>query len=327
MSPVDIICSLEKYVVDFIISLLDEKKKKILSKGKIIDITRLFYIIQIVLINIKNNIYTTLRQIFYINPKLFITQRNSNKIIGKLTKIIKKSREQINIYNAPKGIIRGNILLKEKKTSNWIDCMNVFELRGHLISPFGVENINISSGVQYILIIEKETIFYKLLQSNYISTYGPTILITAKGFPDINTRQLLFEIQKRHRGLKIFCLTDYDVYGLSIACTYASKNESKIYYVDDMSIENLDWLILFTPEEGIKKNVIKNTDLTKLTLKDIRILDNICAKLKNNNKYSSAERNNWIENISNMKKFGVKYEIDAINDIEKHINNRIKELL
>ncbi|SOV23716.1 meiotic recombination protein SPO11, putative [Plasmodium sp. DRC-Itaito] len=327
MSPVDIICSLENYVVDFIISLLDEKKKKILSKGKIIDITRLFYIIQIVLINIKNNIYTTLRQIFYINPKLFITQRNSNKIIGKLTKIIKKSREQINIYNAPKGIIRGNILLKEKKTSNWIDCMNVFELRGHLISPFGVENINISSGVQYILIIEKETIFYKLLQSNYISTYGPTILITAKGFPDINTRQLLFEIQKRHRGLKIFCLTDYDVYGLSIACTYASKNESKIYYVDDMSIENLDWLILFTPEEGIKKNVIKNTDLTKLTLKDIRILDNICAKLKNNNKYSSAERNNWIENISNMKKFGVKYEIDAINDIEKHINNRIKELL
>ncbi|SOV16305.1 meiotic recombination protein SPO11, putative [Plasmodium gaboni] len=327
MSPVDIICSLEKYVVDFIISLLDEKKKKILSKGKIIDITRLFYIIQIVLINIKNNIYTTLRQIFYINPKLFITQRNSNKIIGKLTKIIKKSREQINIYNAPKGIIRGNILLKEKKTSNWIDCMNVFELRGHLISPFGVENINISSGVQYILIIEKETIFYKLLQSNYISTYGPTILITAKGFPDINTRQLLFEIQKRHRRLKIFCLTDYDVYGLSIACTYASKNESKIYYVDDMSIENLDWLILFTPEEGIKKNVIKNTDLTKLTLKDIRILDNICAKLKNNNKYSSAERNNWIENISNMKKFGVKYEIDAINDIEKHINNRIKELL
>ncbi|KYN97981.1 putative type IIB DNA topoisomerase [Plasmodium gaboni] len=307
MSPVDIICSLEKYVVDFIISLLDEKKKKILSKGKIIDITRLFYIIQIVLINIKNNIYTTLRQIFYINPKLFITQRNSNKIIGKLTKIIKKSREQINIYNAPKGIIRGNILLKEKKTSNWIDCMNVFELRGHLISPFGVENINISSGVQYILIIEKETIFYKLLQSNYISTYGPTILITAKGFPDINTRQLLFEIQKRHRGLKIFCLTDYDVYGLSIACTYASKNESKIYYVDDMSIENLDWLILFTPEEGIKKNVIKNTDLTKLTLKDIRILDK--------------------ENISNMKKFGVKYEIDAINDIEKHINNRIKELL
>ncbi|EWC75438.1 hypothetical protein C923_03888 [Plasmodium falciparum UGT5.1] len=122
----------------------------------------------------------------------------------------------------------------------------------------------------------QQTIFYKLLQSNYISTYGPTILITAKGFPGflhINTRQLLYEIQKRYRELKIFCLTDYDVYGLSIACTYASKNESKLYYVYDMSIENLHWLILFTPEEGIKKNVIKNTDLTKLTLKDIRILD------------------------------------------------------
>ncbi|ETW60463.1 hypothetical protein PFMC_03743 [Plasmodium falciparum CAMP/Malaysia] len=117
MPRLDIICSLEKYVVDFVITLLDEKKKKILSKGKIIDITRLFYIIQIILINIKNNIYTTLRQIFYTNPKLFINQRNSNKIIGKLTKIIKTSREQINIYNAPKGIIRGNILLKENKSS------------------------------------------------------------------------------------------------------------------------------------------------------------------------------------------------------------------
>ncbi|CAD2104703.1 meiotic recombination protein SPO11, putative [Plasmodium vinckei lentum] len=323
----DVISVLEKLVFSFILKLLDKKQKKVISKNNIIEITRLYYIIEIILKNINGNIYTTLRQIFYTNPQLFISQNISNRTIGKLTQIIKKPREILNIYNSPKGIIRGNLLLKERNLSDWIDCMSIFETRGHLICPFGIIDLKIPTTVKYVLIIEKETVFFKLLQSNFIFKYGPLILITAKGFPDINTRQLIYEIQKKNKTLKFFCLTDYDAYGLNVAFTYSAKFESKVYYMDDISINNLQWISIFTPEEGIRKKALKETDFSKLSLKDIRIMDNICTKLKSNTKFGVSETNQWIEQVNNMKKSGIKYEIDAIADMEKHLDTKIKELL
>ncbi|ANQ10791.1 Type IIB DNA topoisomerase [Plasmodium coatneyi] len=325
---VDVTSLLEKCTLNFLTSLLDKKKKKkVLSKGKILEMTRLFYIVEIVSKNLKANTHSTLRQIFYTNPPLFMSQNVSNIAIGKLTKIIKIPRELLNIYNSPKGIIRGNIFLREKKSSPWVDCMSIFETRGHLICPFGVSDIKISLDVKYVLIVEKETIFFRLLQSDFISNYGPCILITARGFPDINTRQLLYEIRRCNKGLKIFCLTDYDAYGLSIAFTYTSKMESKIYYVDDVSIDNLCWLNLFPPEEGLHKKVLKDIDISKLTLRDIRMLDNFCETVKSSPKFRSSEIIAWTEHANHMKTSGLKYEVDAIQDIEKHLSTKIGELL
>ncbi|EUD69029.1 hypothetical protein C922_00721 [Plasmodium inui San Antonio 1] len=308
---VDVASLLEKYTLNFLTSLLDKKKQKnVLSKGKILEMTRLFCIIEIVSKNIKGNMHSTLRQIFYTNPQLFMSQKVSNVTIGKLTKIIKIPRELLNIYNSPKGIIRGNIFLREKNSSPWVDCMSIFETRGHLICPFGVSDIKISPDVKYVLIVEKETVFFRLLQSDFISNYGPCILITARGFPDLNTRQLLYEIRRCNKGLKIFCLTDYDAYD-----------------VDDVSIDNLCWLNLFAPEEGLQKQVLKDIDISKLTLRDIRMLDNFCETVKSNRKFRSSEIFAWTEYANHMKTSGVKYEVDAIQDIEKHLSIRIGELL
>ncbi|VUZ98882.1 meiotic recombination protein SPO11, putative [Plasmodium vivax] len=325
---VDVTTLLEKYTLNFLTSLLENKKQKnVLSKGKILEMARLFCIIEIVSKNLKDNMHSTLRQIFYTNPQLFISQKVSNVTIGKLTKIVKIPRELLNIYNSPKGIIRGNVFLREKNSSPWVDCMSIFETRGHLICPFGVSDIKISPDVKYVLIVEKETIFFRLLQSDFISNYGPCIMITARGFPDLNTRQLLYEIRRCNAGLKIFCLTDYDAYGLSIAFTYTSKMESKVYYVDDVSIDNLCWLNLFPPEEGLQKKVLKDIDISKLTLRDIRMLDNFCETVKSSSKFRASEIIAWTEYANHMKTSGVKYEVDAIQDIEEHLSRRIGELL
>ncbi|SBT48565.1 meiotic recombination protein SPO11, putative (SPO11) [Plasmodium ovale wallikeri] len=168
---------------------------------------------------------------------------------------------------------------------------------------------------------------------------------------NINTRQLIFEIHRRNRRIMFFCLTDYDAYGLNIAFTYSSKFESKVYYVEDISIDRLRWLNLFTPEKALEKNVLKEIDLSKLTSKDIRILDKftpmlerngekftilmriyiheciVSAKLKSSNKFRTVEAKHWMEHINNMKKSGFKYEIDTIADMEKHLDARINELL
>lgn len=327
MEPNEIIIQLENYIYDFIVALMDKKKKSLLLKHKIIETTRLIYIIEIILRNLKQNTHTTLRQVFYTNPKLFVSQNVSNRIIGKVTQIIKRPRESLNIYNSPKGIIRGNIFLKENNSKQWVNCLDVFETRGHLICPFGIANMIIPEDVKFVLIIEKETIFFQLLDIKFIEIYGPCILMTAKGFPDINTKRLLYEIHKKNRNLKIFCLTDYDAYGLTIAITYTSKTESKVYYVDDMDINNILWLDLFTPDQAIEQNIIKRIDLSPLTLKDIRILDSICVRLKKEKQMKVDERNRWVGYAHAMKKYGVKYEIDSIVNIEKHIYRRIKEYM
>ncbi|SBS88429.1 meiotic recombination protein SPO11, putative (SPO11) [Plasmodium ovale curtisi] len=306
----DVICLLEKYVFDFLLKLVDKKKKNCISKSKIIETTRLFYTIEIVWRNVKDHIYTTLRQIFYTNPQLFISQNVSNRTIGKLTKIVKKPRELLNIYNSPKGIIRGNMLLRERNLSAWVDCMSVFEVgrrkNEDWFSPFSKGPLNMS--------------IWHIRRKN-----SPRY---------INTRQLIFEIHRRNRRIMFFCLTDYDAYD-----------------VEDISIDRLRWLNLFTPEKAIEENVLKEIDLSKLTSKDIRILDKfspmaerngenftipmriyvheciVSAKLKSSNKFRTVEAKHWMEHINNMKKSGFKYEIDTIADMEKHLDARINELL
>ncbi|EEP78946.1 conserved hypothetical protein [Uncinocarpus reesii 1704] len=49
------------------------------------------------------------------------------------------------------------------------------------------------SGVRWVLVIEKEAVFHRLVTSNYhkSSTAGGGMLITGKGYPDLSTRAFL----------------------------------------------------------------------------------------------------------------------------------------
>ena len=58
--------------------------------------------------------------------------------------------------------------------------------------PSNVEGLHtLRTDAKMILIVEKDAVFQTLLQDNYIQMHK-IILITGKGVPDLNTRQLVY---------------------------------------------------------------------------------------------------------------------------------------
>ena len=51
-----------------------------------------------------------------------------------------------------------------------------------------LERENVS---RFVLVVEKDATFQRLLDDGVCSAIGPCVLITGKGVPDLNTRQLV----------------------------------------------------------------------------------------------------------------------------------------
>lgn len=100
--------------------------------------------------------------------------------------------------------------------------------------------VDIRTTATHILLVEKDTVFKKLLQNNIIGRWNnKCILITVrtlmpcklllfsqvfapsqgKGYPDTNTRLILVKLRELH-ALPINVFTDADPYGIEIMLTY-----------------------------------------------------------------------------------------------------------
>ena len=114
-----------------------------------------------------------------------------------------------------KGLVAGDLTLNFNKKS-----ITYIKSRGDLIPQEMYELSSIKTSVNFVLVVEKDTIFQKLLgDRDKCPEYLNCILITGKGEPDIATRILvnrLAEIEK----LPTYILVDNDPYGFEIMCTY-----------------------------------------------------------------------------------------------------------
>ena len=96
---------------------------------------------------------------------------------------------------------------------------------------------SISTDARYVLVVEKDAIFQRLLADNVFRYCGPGILVTVrrfltsessnsmilhqgKGYPDIATRQFLRILSRTCPSLPIHALVDADPYGLDIFLVY-----------------------------------------------------------------------------------------------------------
>ncbi|XP_069128529.1 meiotic recombination protein SPO11-like isoform X2 [Argopecten irradians] len=71
----------------------------------------------------------------------------------------------------------------------------------------------------FILVVEKDATFQSLLDNGFCAKLGPAILITGKGFPDVNTRMLL-RILWDSFHIPVMVLVDADPHGIEIMSIY-----------------------------------------------------------------------------------------------------------
>ncbi|KAK8506656.1 hypothetical protein V6N12_013470 [Hibiscus sabdariffa] len=82
-----------------------------------------------------------------------------------------------------------------------------------------LESLIMKTDARYIIVVEKHAIFQRLAE-DHVFNQIPSILVTAKGYPDIATRFLLHRMSRAFPELPIIALVDWNPAGLAILCSF-----------------------------------------------------------------------------------------------------------
>ncbi|CAL0314517.1 unnamed protein product [Lupinus luteus] len=244
----------------------------------------------------------TQRELYYKllcdSPHLFPSQTEVNRTIQDVVALLRCSRYSLGIMASSRGLIAGRIILQEPGKAD-VDC-SVCGSSGHTISgDFNLlQKFTLYSDARYIIIVEKHAIFQRLTEDRFFHQI-PSILITAKGYPDMATRFLVHRISRVFPDLPILCLVDWNPAGLAILCTFKFGSIG-------MGLEayryacNVKWLGL----RGHDLDLVPDQSLVPLKPKDLQIAESLIS--------SGILQENYKEEVSLMVRSGKRAEIEAL---------------
>ncbi|MDH5402558.1 MAG: hypothetical protein OEY49_08715, partial [Candidatus Heimdallarchaeota archaeon] len=262
-------------------------------------LTQLMKIIHEVL---SRDIHSTKRDLFYMDVNSFETQNTSDSLIEDIGAMLQVTRPSMNVTASSKGIVVGHLEFTEK--GDYIDCKRIGS--GKSISP-NIDDIdNLQSDAEFVLIIEKDAVFNRLAEDQFYD-YVPSILVTAKGQPDMATRMFLKKINDE-LNLPILAIMDADIYGFEILRVYSVGSKALSFEASNLAVPNIKWLGLLPSDllEDSGFGIPKSTHL-KMTKSDERrtklLLEEEFVKRKPQ----------WRNQIQTLLDLGVKAEIQALN--------------
>ncbi|GBG75251.1 hypothetical protein CBR_g19885 [Chara braunii] len=214
------------HVEERVLLLSNLQKRSLLgSKGQGINaFVRVWKVLEMVSQLLESGKQSTQRDLFYRlvseAPSYFENQTDANSAIQDCVALLRCSRQSLGIIAASRGAVIGRLWIKEKPDGNWIDCTKVSS-EGKVIAG-NIESLNnwkLHTDAHYIFVLEKDAIFQRLAEDRLFMTL-PSILITAKGFPDLATRAFLKRLSTDFPHLPILALVDWNPAGFAIICTY-----------------------------------------------------------------------------------------------------------
>ncbi|PPS11730.1 hypothetical protein GOBAR_AA08915 [Gossypium barbadense] len=249
----------------------------------------------------------TQRELFYKllcdSPHYFSSQLQVNRTIQELcakdvVALLRCSRYSLGIMASRKGLVAGRILLQEPNQEA-VDC-SACGSSGYAISGDLnlLESLSTKTDARYIVVVEKHAIFQRLAEDNVFNQI-PSILLTAKGYPDIATRFLLHRMSRAFPDLPILALVDWNPARLAILSTYKFGSIG-------MGLEayryacNVKWLGL----RGDDLQLIPQQSLAPLKPRDLQIARSLIS--------STILRDNYRQELAVMMQSGQGAEIEAL---------------
>ncbi len=251
---------------------------------------------------LSRDIHSTKRDVFYMDVNSFEKQTVSDSLLEDLSAMLQVTRTSLNISASSKGIVVGRISFKEK--GDFIDCRAIGA--GKAISP-NIDDIeDLDTDAEMVLVIEKDAVFNRLSEDHFYD-YVPSILITAKGQPDVATRQFLKKINDE-LNLPIFSLMDADPYGFEIMRVYSVGSKALSFESSHLAVPNIKWLGLLPSDLSQESGFdIPQSSLLKMTAKDIHR-----SKLMLEEEFVKRKPR-WKEQLQILISTGYKAEIQALN--------------
>ncbi|XP_012371227.1 meiotic recombination protein SPO11 isoform X3 [Octodon degus] len=256
---------------------------------------------------VQSNTYATKRDIYYTDSQLFGNQTIVDNIIDDISCMLKVPRRSLHILSTSKGLIAGNLRYVEEDGTR-VSC------------ACGASAIAVPSNVQgirnakFLLIVEKDATFQRLLDDNFCNHMSPCIMVTGKGTPDLNTRLLVKKLWDLFH-IPVFTLVDADPHGIEIMCIYKYGSLSMSFEAHNLTVPAARWLGLLPSD--IKRLNIPKESLIPLTKQDQMKLDSILKR-----PYVTCQPF-WRKEMEMMADTKVKAEIQALASLSSDYLSRV----
>jgi len=255
---------------------------------------------------INEKIHTSIRDMYYnlkrtlpdSNENTFDEQNESDPIIVDLEVALDILREQLNLTTDRKGIVAGNVVIKDRGDS--IDWSKLGS--GGWSIPSTVEEVDFKKvDANFVLVIEKNAGFERLHEDKFWQKQK-CILIGTGGQPSRGTRLLIQRLRNEHK-LPVYVMTDADSYGFYIYSVIKFGSMSLAHISDRIATPDAKFI-------GLTISDIYKYDLKKCTIKAKEV---DIKRAKELMKYEWFKHPKWQKELNLMIQKGIKAEIEALS--------------
>eukprot|EP01084_Bolivina_argentea_P168803 292656_1 len=229
---------------------------------------------------LNSGITATQREVYYANASWFKSwpeskrgdgQLRSNQAILDLAAMLGEKRHCLNIVAGSRGHIAGRLRVKQRG-GEWTDPRNMLEGSINVSSEWLHEEIMVETDARFILVVEKETVFKRLLENQFFNKL-PCIIVTGMGQPSEATRAMVNGLQITF-SIPVYGAFDCGPYGLSIFLSYVAALKANT----DCSPNQMRWL-------GIRPLQLESLNFTPAMFQSFTQADHSCAKGLSNHPY------------------------------------------
>ncbi|EGT36296.1 hypothetical protein CAEBREN_28993 [Caenorhabditis brenneri] len=247
---------------------------------------------------LENDKKSTKRELFYEHKSIYEVQRNLDSSIKSICELLDENRSNLNILSCGRGILRGAITFLVKD-------VGVIDARvQEVLITDALLHSELISEANFILVVEKDTTFQKLIDENFQQMFPRGILVTSKGYPDIATRNVIKMLSDKKK-FPIYGLFDADPHGIEIYLTYKYGAIKESAEGRGAFVPSIQWIGLFPTDYN--RFIIDQTQCLKLKRTDIVKVENLVPRSIQLGESIVTRELDW------MVQHSFKMELEAIN--------------
>ncbi|XP_031421377.1 meiotic recombination protein SPO11 [Clupea harengus] len=260
---------------------------------------------------VQSNSYATKRDIYYNDTQLFRSQRTLNAIVDDISCMLRVPRRNLHVLATSKGFVSGDLSYLEEDGTK-VDCSSTSTAVPVSSNVCGIKNI--VSSAKFVLIVEKDATFQRMLDDEFCTKLSPCIMITGKGVPDVNSRLMVRKLWDTLH-VPIFALMDADPHGIEIMCIYKYGSVSMSFEAHNLTVPSVLWLGLLPSD--IERLRVPQEALIPLTARDERKLQSLRSR-----PYLTCQPE-WEREMEIMDRLKHKAEIQSLTSIAPDFLTRV----
>lgn len=234
------------------------------------------------------------------------SNRKLDCVLNDLCCLLGCSRVHLHVLAQVKGVVYGDLKYQLKKGGEIVDCLARKE--GVQIPNSNNPISKVESNAKFIIVLEKDSILQRVLnqesKTNFIRNYK-VIMITAKGYPDVNTRVFLNFLWSK-LNIPILALTDADPHGFEIVCCYKFGCYQSAYEGPNAAIPQMRWLGLL-PSDVAKLSIPESKTLPQTDIDRRKIISLLSRPYL-------RDKPAWKDQLVLMQSTGRKAELEILDD-------------